>query len=141
MSVTHIHILGGDPEDDCYGIDFGEGEITWNATRALRAATKGEFGPPRTWTGAFPAIDGNAIFNCERAKIDFFKTRPDILKIPVIAVEGDDVGPDTVSILCFIDGNHRMMAMSELQYQSFRFYLVPRDREKEFRITFIRMDL
>lgn len=129
-------VSGGGRDDECFTINFPEGEINWNVTKIKAACAKGKFGPPLEWDAPFPATDPLAPENTDRAKIDFFKTRPDILAKPVIAIEGLDVGPGIISVLTFVDGNHRIIAMAELGCKTFNFYLVPRAVEHKYRINF-----
>ena len=138
MSFQTLRIVGASATDDIYCHDFhdGLGEITWNMTRIERDAKAGVFGKPKTWVG-IPEMDKDYLLNTDRAKVERFKLRPDILKIPVIAIEGKDLGPDCLSVECFCDGNHRLVAMAELGIDTFRLFLVPRELEKSYRVEFI----
>jgi hypothetical protein len=130
-----IDISGGEMSDNIYCVDLGDGEVCWNVTRITRDARAGLFGEPLQWRGPLPPPDPRVHQNCDRAKIELFKKRPDILAIPVLAIEGRPV-PDTVSIETFVDGNHRLVAIYENGSGSFQFYLVPRAIERSYRVTF-----
>ena len=132
-----LRIYGASMTDTIYSIDFrdGRGEISWNVTRIMEACRLGRFGSPLDWVGEMPEIDDRWRENTDIGKIEFFKRRPDILAIPLIAVQSGK--RDDCDLRCFIDGNHRLIAMTQLGIKTFKFYLVPGEVEKSYRVEFI----
>lgn len=125
-----VRLSGASLADDCFSIDLGSGEITWNVTRLQDACDRGLFGPPAVLPMSIvpPANWSKGYLN--RARIDALKTAP-ALHVPLIAIMARE--PDR--IMCFCDGQHRLTARQELGLPDFRTYLVPAEDERRYRIT------
>lgn len=134
--IEVMHVIGGSMTDTIYTMDFGYGDLCWNITAVERGIKEGLLGKPKRWKPPMPELADNWRENVDREKLDLFKTRPDILKIPLIGV--GTLGPDGMENRCFIDGNHRLIAMIELGYTSFKFYFLPPEIERNFRVVFMR---
>lgn len=112
----------------------GEGEVIWNVASIAYMAEHGFIpGPFKASMAVMPPAEwSNGHLN--RAKVDLFKTRPDILILPALAIGGAPRADGKLFILCFCDGSHRLTARQELGLPDFRFYLVPHTEERRFRI-------
>lgn len=127
--VDVVRITGAGPTDLIYSVDVpGEGEVTWNVTRIWAAAERGELGPPRA--GSFDGMPPPNYENLDRAKIEGIKRNPRALTLPAVVIGARDG-----TLLTFADGNHRTTARREKGMAGFLYFLVPNDREKEFRVV------
>lgn len=132
-SELRIRVEGAGPLDTCYGIKLDGVDVTWNVTRITRDLHKFPL-------VSFPTLIFEPDFSgVDRAKLDFFRTRPDILALPIVCIEGPRKG----EILCPCDGNHRGAARYELRkagnmaYDLTEAYLVPLEIEAGYRVNII----
>jgi hypothetical protein len=98
----------------------------WFVTPALEDARKLHFGPPQTglietlgdaWKQewGYPIVD--------RAKVELYKLRPDILAQPILLAQRD--GENVVTVL---DGRHRLTALIELGRATYQAYVIPDEK-------------
>lgn len=133
MPISFLTLDGATLADTCFTLDAritGE-EITWNVSRLMRDATAGLFGlPVKIPMAAIPPQTDADRANIDWAKIDVFKTTMQaVLNQPVIGI-----GSDHDSILCFVDGSHRLTARQQMGCKFFLTYIVPHHLEKDYRV-------
>lgn len=133
--MKFLKIIGGAVTDTCFSIVSRGEEITWNVTRLNRDAREGRFGRvvhhPMT---AVPKSDWSK-GNLDREKVDAIKRDPRALAEPSIAIQAIDANGKP-TIRCFADGQHRITARQELGMLEITYYLVPVNREHEYRVIF-----
>jgi hypothetical protein len=149
-------LMGASLTDICCTLDApGLPDITYNVTRIADDAFAGRFGAPEE--GRFdqlynmgPTWDKWA--HLDRLKVARFAgeegnrsvsypdwSRPGALRlyklidIPTIAVA---LGIDGITNILPVDGNHRMMARELRGLPTFDRFVVPREREAEYRVSF-----
>lgn len=134
MTNDAILIEGASLADLIYEITLAGGEqVIWNVTKLQRACNAGEFGPPlRLPTALLQPPDFSKGY-LDRAKIERLKRIPDVLHMPAIAVRTPPGSPH--EFYCFVDGNHRIVALQELGVEHFTAFAVPHERERAFRVT------
>lgn len=119
-----IVISGATFDDDTFTNDFG----TWNVTKAWADCIAGKHGQPWAVDTA-EAMTANAGVEVDEAKVALFMTRPDILKIPGIAVMEKGA-------LWLIEGAHRLNARSRLKLPDFPLYVIEEQHEPGYRVLF-----
>ena len=105
-------------------------EVTWNVTRIEQAIREEEWWP-YTLEVSDQIKPDYSKGNLDKDKVNLFKSRREILSIPVIGI----LSPTPDVIRCFCDGSHRLSAIYELGLPTFRVYLVSADRERLFRVN------
>ena len=111
-------------------------DYLWFVSRMLIDAEAGRFGPPlRLPMHIVPRPGEKEYRNVSRALIDQIKADPARLDSPILMVADDDSTPDKASILCAVDGNHRLIARLELDLPDFDTFLTPPLAERRYRIT------
>lgn len=121
----HAFVLAGATMDDA--IYTGENG-TWNVTRAIRDCRTGRHGLPIE-TDTAPAFFANHSIEFDQAKVDLFKTRPDILRIPLISIIYAGRG-------LLIDGIHRLRANFAQGIPTIEVYVIESEFEVQYRVTF-----
>lgn len=124
---------GGTLSDQVFELETDdEGTIAWNVTRMEQAAKAGQFGPARVF--ATRLLPPSKYENVSRAKIEAIKTQPDILDKPIIGIGRKTKLGDPAFIRCIADGNHRLIARIELDLPDFAIWIVPPERERDYRV-------
>lgn len=137
MKVTVVSNC--DPGDMSFDIELGGEEITWNVTRLLREAEAGGFGPPALLrTDTLKPSDWSK-GNLDRAKVDAIKRSPAALDRPAVLIQNPP--GSAYEFACFCDGQHRIAARMELGLADCSAFVVPWDRERDFRITITEAEI
>lgn len=140
--MTQIHIFGAALGDDMFTTDrgiFGV-EISWNVTRLRAACNRGEFGPaeelsvdilPPMTALAQSNVDWQKVHRMVQAHLAPGVADRDVLFEPAINV-GVEIGDILYRIP--VDGNHRICARRIAGMTTWLTFIVPPEREREFRI-------
>lgn len=118
-----------------FSIEMDGHLVTWNVTALQVAVRDGLFGPPQQLDlSLLPPSDWSKGF-MTRSRVDQIKRDPAMLADPAIAIQNTPARQRVGGLLyCFADGQHRITARQELQLSVFRTYIVPHDRERDFRL-------
>lgn len=109
------------------------GEILrWNITEMQHSAALGEFGAPQRLPVASLAPADWDNDNLSRSRVDDFKTDPKRLAEPVIIIESPPGSPFPLLVIC--DGQHRIVALQEMEAETFEAFIVPWARQFDFRL-------
>lgn len=140
--TKQIYIFGAALGDDMFTTDamiFGE-EISWNVTRLRAACNRGEFGqaeelsidilPPMS-SLAQANVDWQKVHRMIQAHLYPGAADHDVLDEPAINV-GVVIGDILYRIP--VDGNHRICARRVAGMKTWLTFIVPPEREREFRI-------
>lgn len=130
--MATLVVQGADLLDTLFELETVEPPVVWNVSRLQRAAKAGEFGSPIAIPcECIPAPDWTR-GNLSRERVDWIKQNRVVLDEPVISIANP---PDAkFPLLCFVDGQHRGTARQELGLPEVLTYIVPHDREREFRV-------
>lgn len=137
-AIKLVRVRGALVPDQVFTFNWKGEEINWNVTKLIQSAKLGIFGKPKVYKVADlppPIYD-----NVERPKIEAIKNSAQALNTPAIAI-GSNPSMSSKDMLCFADGNHRIIARQELKLLDFKVYIVPWDLEDQYRVTFDVVDL
>ncbi len=140
--TQQIHIFGATLGDDMFTTDamiFGE-EISWNVTRLRAACDRGDFGAAEELpVDILPPMSSLAQANVDWKKVHRMvqgHLRPGVADTDVLSQPAINVGVVIGETLYRIpvDGNHRICARRVAGMNTWLTFIVPPDREREFRI-------
>lgn len=119
---------------DVFKLALPGGLVWWNVSGAWVAAKHGALGAPEALPMSMVGPTDWSAGNVERSRVDWFKLHKNrrLLDLPVLAVEAPP--PDTGSLLCFIDGQHRITARLELALEEVVAFVIPWHLEELFRL-------
>ena len=135
MNMPTLVITGIGVTDEIFQTDphINGQTLTWNISRIRRDAEAGFFGPPiRKPMSELPIMSPEEAANIDWARVDALSHRPELLDRPALYVERVRDGRHGYRYC--VDGNHTVCARRKLGLADFATYVVPSDREENYRV-------
>lgn len=117
-----------------YRIEINNEEIIWDVDAITTAISLGLFGSPLTFAMEDAPPNYSNPNNFSRLRVEAIKNDIARLAMPAIAIGAPSMRPGLMAILCFCDGNHRLIARYELGCKTFSAWIVPWPTERLYRI-------